>query len=484
MERSSRFSAACRSRVRTGGRLRDNGTVRRRVLLLSFALLAAVVGVVVTTTTASAANDPGLSHQWNLDKIGAPTAWTTGDGQGVTIAIVDSGVHLTHEDLVGKLLPGRNYVTPNQPPADDNGHGTHVAGIAAAMTNNGRGIAGTAPGAKILPIKVLDANGEGTYGNAAAGIRWAADNGAHIVNLSLGSTVSTLIGSPSVFVDAIRYASGKGVICVVAAGNDFVLSSDFSDEPAIVVSATTTSDRAATYSNGVGNAESGMAAPGGDANADKPEFDIISTYWPHTETDAFGKKHEYGLYATAAGTSMASPHVAGAAAVLRSLGLSPQATVERLLATAKDLGDPGKDGVFGHGRLDLAKAVSGLTPTATTTGTGGTGSGGTTATTRRSPATGTAGRGSPGSPPSSPSSGPGASDGSRTAPLVGDGPPSLDGNAGEAADAVAAARPLALDAASDPSPPPDTDETPWPAALVALLALGAVMARLRRTRRV
>lgn len=332
------------------------GTVRKRAGARIATMAAAMV--LVASSGARAANDPLLPRQWNMSLVGAPSAWATGTGKGITIAVVDTGVDIGHEDLKAKVvLPGRNFVTSG-PAYDDHGHGTHVAGIAAAMTNNGRGVVGTAPDAAILPVKVIDRDGNGTYSDAMAAVRWAADNGAQVINLSLGSTVSSLTGSPNGFVEAIRYAWSKGAICVLSAGNDFVLSSDFGDEPALVVSATTRRDRAATYSNGVGEAEWGIAAPGGAASGNADD-DILSTYWAHRDRTF---PVEYGDYETAAGTSMAAPHVAGAAAVLRSLGLSPRQTVDRLLATAKDLGTKGRDNLYGHGRLDLAKAVAGLAP--------------------------------------------------------------------------------------------------------------------------
>src|SRR6478672_10734448 len=143
--------------------------------------------------TASSPNDPLLGRQWGLDQIKAPGAWSRGAlGAGATIAVVDTGVDLGHPDLRSKLLPGVDLVSDETctPGAQDlNGHGTHVAGIAAAATNNGIGVAGTAPQAKILPVRVLDSTGSGTAADIDAGIRWAADHGAQVINLSLGNDI-------------------------------------------------------------------------------------------------------------------------------------------------------------------------------------------------------------------------------------------------------------------------------------------------------
>lgn len=323
-----------------------------------------------TAAPAGAVNDEIFPRQWGLAKIGAPTAWNAGlFGEGIDIAIVDTGVHLQHQDLAARLVGGRNYITPDAPPQDDQcdddpmrdsdpetcqngGHGTHVAGIAAAGIDNG-GTVGVAPKARIMPVKVLGEDGSGSFASAASGIRWAADNGADVINLSLGSDIQGLSGTPSVLNDAVRYAWSKGVICVFAAGNSFVLGSGFSDEPALVVSATNRDDQKPDFSSGVGEARWALAAPGGGDTVQFAEDENIwSTVWT---SDARGD-----TYSQKRGTSMAAPFVAGAAAVLRGAGLSPQQTVDRLLATAKDLGPSGRDNTFGAGRLDVAKAVQGL----------------------------------------------------------------------------------------------------------------------------
>jgi subtilisin family serine protease len=371
-------------------------TMRRFVLFVAALLIAALAA------PAGAVNDPLFAQQWGLAKIGAPQAWLTGTGAGTVIGIVDTGIDLGHEDLQGKVALGTSCVGANGDTAkcrgsaqDDNGHGTHVAGIASAVTGNGRGVGGVAPDARLLVARVLvgddQGRASGTGPDISAGIDWVVAHGATVVNLSLGSNLpaTSITGSP--LQGAIEAAWSKGVIVVVAAGNDnntgllgSAIPSEYRDLHAIVVTATDRNDRVPSYANADGvlveSARWGMAAPGGAGDSTEQSGcvwreDILSTLgyvgnpWPPSQ----GTLHGYGCES---GTSMASPHVAGAAAILRGLGLTPQQTVDRLLATAKDIGDP----AAGRGRLDLAAAVAGLGTTATTARPGG--SGGTPATAR------------------------------------------------------------------------------------------------------
>jgi subtilisin family serine protease len=320
-----------------------------------------VLALVWAGAPAWAANDPGLPDQWGLAKVRAPDAWSITRGAGIVVAVVDTGVDLKHEDLVGRLVGGRNFVEDGTPPQDDDGHGTHVAGIVGAATDNGKGVASVAPGAGIMPVRVLrhedgplpgnvDEGASGDANDVIAGMRWAVANGAHVVNLSLGEEVAFRSAFGSALEDAVREAWSKGVICVLAAGNDYVFPSGYGDIDGIVVSATDRNDAKPGYSNGVGNAKWGMAAPGGrpDTEAQRPYEGILSTYW------IAGRPNSY---AAAAGTSMAAPHVAGAAAMLRALGKTPKETVDILLGTADDIGSPGRDSTFGSGRLNVARAV-------------------------------------------------------------------------------------------------------------------------------
>ena len=345
-------------------------SLKKLIALASVVLIAAVV-------PASASNDPGFNKQWGLAKIQAEQAWATGSGSGIVIAVVDTGVDLAHEDLKDKIVPGIDCVggcREGSSGQDAEGHGTHVAGIAAAATSNNRGIAGTAPTARIMPVRVLDENGRGTAADISSGIRWAADHGAKVINLSLGGPAQAFSGPGSTFGSALEYAWSRGVIPVVAAGNQFLLSSGYSEHNAIVVTATDRNDAKPDFASVVGSAKWGMAAPGGASNVDPANpfgvttntNDIFSTYWDYE------KPNDHNLYAYAPGTSMSAPFVSGAAAVLRGLGLSPQATVDRLLATADDVGPSGRDSTFGYGRLNLARAVQGL-GSSSSSGSSGTG---------------------------------------------------------------------------------------------------------------
>ena len=296
-------------------------------------------------------SDPAFPLQWNLRMIGAPAAWQVATGAGSTIAIVDTGIDLHHEDLQNKIIGHVNCIGAGGDATkckdggqDDNGHGTHVAGIAAAATDNQTGVAGTAPDASILAVKVLDSTGSGSADDVAAGIRYAADHGAVAINLSLGNVTQSLLGTP--FQDALTYAFSKGAIPVIAAGNNFVLPSGSADN-AIVVGALDNSGLKASYSN-IGNSRWVIDAPGGEPDdttdtCSSAPAGVLSTYF------------ENG-YACLAGTSMAAPHVTGAIALLRSatVGLSQQQAVDRLLATARTLPTTSLDGA---GALDLAAAV-------------------------------------------------------------------------------------------------------------------------------
>ncbi|MGQ0833116.1 MAG: S8 family serine peptidase [Microthrixaceae bacterium] len=362
---------------------------------------------------APGANDPVFEQglQWGLDRIGAPAAWARGTGRGITIAIVDSGVDLQHEDLRSKVVgsvscigSGGDSSKCSGSAQDDNGHGTHGAGIALAVTDNGAGVAGVAPDARLLAVRVLSndctssgCTASGTAGDVSAGIRWAVDHGADVINLSLGGgTMQSALGCS--FCDAIDDAWNKGAIAVVAAGNDSVLPAGFADEPAVVVTATNRDDGRASYSSAsssiVRAARWPVAAPGGEAETRAADCatggtpkGVLSTYWTAGQHDQ---------YACLAGTSMAAPHVSGALAVLRSMGYTKQGAIDRLMATAKDLGPAGRDDTFGYGRIDLSAAV-GRGPAATTTTTLGTaptstappGSSAPTTTTVTTPTSGT-----------------------------------------------------------------------------------------------
>ena len=324
--------------------------MRLRVLrpLLVLVLIAPITAAFAPHAAASA--DTYTARQWALKRVGAETAWASGRGKGAVIAVIDSGVDMKHEDLEGAFVKGRDFVDDDNDPSDGFGHGTHVAGIAAARANNHIGIAGVAPGAKIMPVRVLDTNGNGTNGDVDAAIRWATDHGADVINLSLSDdvTILDLFGGP--LTSALNYAFAKNVVPVIVTGNGGSFRTELKTANALFVTATGPDDRLAYYANAVGFAKWGIAAPGGTDTDGKASM-VYSTIW-----DKQGRTH----YGWGMGTSMAAPHVSGAAAILRGMGLSAQQTIDRLMSTAKDLGRAGYDRTYGAGRLDVAAAVRGL----------------------------------------------------------------------------------------------------------------------------
>lgn len=315
-----------------------------------------VAAVVPVAVPALAAGDPRQPEQWALAQIGAASAWSTATGAGVRIGVVDSGVDVDHEDLAGRVVAHTSCVGSAGDPArcrdsgqDFNGHGTHVAGIAAAVGGNGKGIAGVAPGADLVVARVMSPAGTGTIEDINAGIRWVVDQGARVVNLSLGDprfVITSLFGSK--LSAGVEYAWEHGAVPVLASGNTNPLglgllgSSNYGDLNAIVVAATGPDGTVAPYSSPVGNAKWSIAAPGGNGRGG-PEHDVLSTFW------VAGQENSYRALA---GTSMAAPHVSGAVALLLSQGYAALEAVQRLLSTA----DPQPDCACA-GRVNLARAL-------------------------------------------------------------------------------------------------------------------------------
>lgn len=299
-------------------------------------------------STAVQPNDLNFPLQWGLHNTGQailgsigridadidlPEAFDITKGSpDIIIAIVDTGVGLTHPDLVSKLVPGFNIVDDNNNPQDTNGHGTHVAGIAAAATNNTTGVAGVCWECKIMPLKALGTN-SGSTADVAEAIRYAADHGAHVINLSLGGPSGT-----DTLLSAVRYAYLKNIPIVAAMMNegngDIYYPAAYPET--IAVGATDKFDLHADYSN-YGN-HIDLVAPGSD---------ILSTHI----------LNPYYYYMS--GTSMATPHVTGVLGLMRSI--APSKTIEELRsvlrASADDLGASGWDIYFGAGRLNAYKAL-------------------------------------------------------------------------------------------------------------------------------
>jgi subtilisin family serine protease len=332
---------------------------RRPIRLLGAALTLALALAPLT----AAAEDPEVPKQWGLAKVKAPGAWDVTTGDGVLVGIVDSGVDLNHEEFAGRIAGSTNCLGAAHDPSkctgngqDDVGHGTHVAGIIVADKDNGKGITGVAPGARLLVAKVIDSQSGGDVGDIDAGVKWVIDHGAKVVNLSLSESsplLASLLGSA--LRPTLDYAWSKGVVTVVAGGNASLLgllgSYDFGTAPSLIVGATGPNDGVAPYSSPLGTAKWALLAPGG-VGGDVPQQDILSTFWAPGAQNA---------YAYQAGTSMATPHVTGAVALLLSQGYSAQQAVDRILATVDPMSCGGNSPNC-HGRLNVDAAVGDRAP--------------------------------------------------------------------------------------------------------------------------
>ncbi|MEC7984765.1 MAG: S8 family peptidase [Myxococcota bacterium] len=316
-----------------------------QIALLNTSPLVEAVEESIRVEAFDAPNDPLYEKQWNFEKIDASYGWDAGAGQGVTVAVIDTGVAPVKDFAPDVILEGVSFVSNEKTATDQNGHGTHVAGTIAQYTNNQYGTSGIAHQANILPIKVLSKNGFGQSEWVAAGIDEAVDRGADILNLSLGGTPSKIIEI------ATRKALDKGVIVVAAAGNTGRkgVSSPARIEGVIAVSATGPNDTLAPYSSW--GKEIFISAPGGDKTIQDGGI-LQETILPNQDT------HDFLPFQ---GTSMATPHVAGAAAVLLGAGASNADNVKEILQhSATDLGPTAHDPKYGHGRLDIKAAVQRL----------------------------------------------------------------------------------------------------------------------------
>ncbi len=282
---------------------------------------------------------PVQSIPWGIDKVDADLSWGLTSGDVVKVAVIDTGIETGHPDLTDNIKGGYNAIDPTRSAEDDNGHGTHVSGIIAA-SNNAIGVVGMGPQIDLFAIKVLNRRGSGYLSDIIEGLDWAVQNGIQVANMSLGTTVDV-----QSFHDAVVRAYDAGMVLVAAAGNNSAAVNYPAAYPEVIaVSATDSSDNFASFSS-----------RGSEVDISAPGVSVYSTYK--------GK-----IYKTLSGTSMASPHVAGAAALLLTVrekcdtnfdGMcSPDEVQNRLESTAKDLGSAGYDVYFGAGRLDVYSALT------------------------------------------------------------------------------------------------------------------------------
>jgi subtilisin family serine protease len=280
---------------------------------------------------------PAQKLTWNIDRVDAEISWTISTGDPVKVGVIDTGIDLKHPDLQANIKGGFNAINPLKSANDDNGHGTHVAGIIAAL-NNSIGVIGVGPNIDLYAIKVLNASGSGYLSDVIEGLDWARTNGMQVVNMSLGTSQDV-----QSFHDAIVNAYNAGVTIVAAAGNSGGAVSFPAAYPEVIaVSATDQNNQIASFSSR--GPEVDLAAPG---------VSIYSTYKGQS-------------YATLSGTSMATPHVTGAAALIidtKKCDLNsdnvctPAEVQQRLEQTAIDLGDPGKDNLYGSGLVNVYNAL-------------------------------------------------------------------------------------------------------------------------------
>jgi len=291
-----------------------------------------------------APNDPMYSQQWNLHSINVESSWQDTKGKGATVAVIDTGISEVPDLKETSFAKGYDFVNDREDARDDNGHGTHVAGTIAQSTNNGFGVAGIAYEATLMPLKVLSASGGGTVADIAEAIRFAADHGANVINMSLGGG-----GESSAMAEAIDYAHKKGVLIIAAAGNSGQNSASYPARyPHVLgVAALDSSGQKADYSNFGAGVD--VSAPGGSTSEENAAGGILqNTIDPSTGESTF---------AAFQGTSMAAPHVAGVAALVSASGVKdPDEVAAALTQSARKVQDDQLNH-YGAGKLDAAAAV-------------------------------------------------------------------------------------------------------------------------------
>jgi type VII secretion-associated serine protease mycosin len=293
------------------------------------------------TVAGVSVNDPLTAGQYSLDRMRVRDAWSLSTGGSGIVAVLDTGVQAEHGDLSGRVLPGRDFVNDDSNAADDNGHGTWVAGIIAAKANDGYGIAGISWSDRILPVKIMNGSGTGSTSDLVSGIVWAADNGATVINMSVG-------GFPysQAVQDAATYAWNKGAVLVGAAGNNNREERFYPASMTHVISVSATQR--------------------------EDEFSYWSSYGPAVDVSAPGSSvqttnctagtcpnRSWGAHTYISGTSFATPNVAGVVALIRAKypTWTPQQVVDRLYATVDDLGFAGWDKRYGRGRVNAYRAL-------------------------------------------------------------------------------------------------------------------------------
>lgn len=304
-------------------------------------------------------NDSRFNRQWGHEKTNSQSGWNSTTGKSSTvIAILDSGIDENHPDLKSKIVAGYDFIDNDTNPRDTNGHGTHVAGIAAAVTNNGTGIAGMDWNARIMPIRILDQVGSGTISGVADGITWAYTHGANVLNLSLGASQYS-----QTLQNAVNRAHAAGSLVVAAMGNE---DSSLPFYPAanknvLAVAATNSSNFISDYSSYGSHCD--ISAPGGEMNYYHDPGGIYSTLPTYnvylTTQFSYSRNYDY-----LQGTSQAAPMVSGLAALIWALqpSLSPDQVQMRIEETAVDRGSPGKDIFYGHGLMNAQAALKLVNP--------------------------------------------------------------------------------------------------------------------------